>query len=1189
MKYEEFQKKSGEQTDTIVRSPQLIVKRQSVSQPIQNELPYKEMPQNMNLSVLQQNLGNCLRIIDNEVMKGYRENLCNLPIVTLDDEKVSTLKDMHFFKISELVYQKDEFSIYKLATMFHSLSNKPCTLALMIKSDGVTNNFYLGVRSLDGRFSSGTMMQMLRQSLLGMFPGSHIDSYYDEELKADMQNIKAGCISSVTCVADLKQENDDIKNQEFVQGLEKFVDSMQGRAYTAVFIAESVGHDALMETKREYENIYTQISPFSNMQFQFSSSNSNSSATGHSDSKNQSTSQGNTKSISSNISSASTITTGTNESYSSTDTKGSSESVSLGKTNTDGVTDGVNSSESKAHTKGKFNSVGVSTGVNAGVNAGINAGISFILNAGANLGASMGVSTGINASHGTSVSDTHTVSHGKSHAVSKSESISKTLTHGMSNSHSDSTTHGISRSTGTSQTYGIGMQQGENYSTGESFGFVDSQTLTDTFGTTQGITLNAKNMTLVSVIKRLEKHLKRVEECEGIGMWNFAAYFIAESASETETAAGMYQSIMSGMQSGIEQAAVNTWMDKGKTEEIFAYIQNFMHPRFLYEGFDYDEVRQEIVDPSVLVSTNELAIHMGLPRHSVKGLSVTEHAPFAQEVLKRNGGEKKREFELGNVYHLGNETKTKAALDVESMTMHTFVTGSTGSGKSNTIYEILNQLRNAYGIPFLVIEPAKGEYKNVFGQFADVSVYGTNPKKSMMLRINPFRFPQDVHVLEHLDRLVEIFNVCWPMYAAMPAILKEAMEKAYAAAGWDLSTSENEKGEIYPNFADLLEQIERVINDSKYSADSKGDYSGALLTRVRSLTNGLNGLIFCNDDLEDKMLFDKNVIVDLSRVGSTETKSLIMGILVMKLNEYRMDSGKINSPLNHITVLEEAHNLLKKTSTEQNSESANLLGKSVELLANSIAEMRTYGEGFIIADQSPGLLDMSVIRNTNTKIILRLPEKSDRELVGYAAGLNDDQIKELSKLKRGVAAVYQGDWIEPVLVHVNRCEIEEKIFDYVSHEKAVDRADLRMQLMNFLIQGRVNERLYFDIAEIEQHIDSFGFSIRDTEFIKEQVKEYKATDGVLQLWSDENFAKLSQWITDMLGVRTRIENCVLTAEDNESLTQMLSGMILQEFPHASESTVLALSQCFMKDMSIQKEEAETREGLYRQWIDFIWG
>ena len=115
----------------------------------------------------------------------------------------------------------------------------------------------------------------------------------------------------------------------------------------------------------------------------------------------------------------------------------------------------------------------------------------------------------------------------------------------------------------------------------------------------------------------------------------------------------------------------------------------------------------------------------------------------------------------------------------------------------------------------------------------------------------------------------------------------------------------------------------------------------------------------------------------------------------------------INSELKHITVLEEAHNLLKRTSTEQATESSNLLGKSVEMLSNAIAEMRTYGEGFIIADQAPGLLDLAAIRNTNTKIIMRLPDQADRELVGYSANLNDEQIAELAKLPRGVAAVYQ--------------------------------------------------------------------------------------------------------------------------------------------------------------------------------------
>ena len=195
-------------------------------------------------------------------------------------------------------------------------------------------------------------------------------------------------------------------------------------------------------------------------------------------------------------------------------------------------------------------------------------------------------------------------------------------------------------------------------------------------------------------------------------------------------------------------------------------------------------------------------------------------------------------------------------------------------------------------------------------------------------------------------------------------------------------------------------------------------------------------MIFTAAELSEKQLFDENVIIDLSRVGSAETKSLIMGMLVLKLQEYRMTSGCMNSPLNHITVLEEAHNLLKRTSTEQPVEGGNLLGKSVEMIANAIAEMRTYGEGFIIADQAPGLLDMAAIRNTNTKIILRLPDQGDRELVGKAANLNDDQINELAKLPCGVAAIYQNEWVQPVLCQVGLFDNKAGKYTYVKPDKS---------------------------------------------------------------------------------------------------------------------------------------------------------
>ena len=148
-----------------------------------------------------------------------------------------------------------------------------------------------------------------------------------------------------------------------------------------------------------------------------------------------------------------------------------------------------------------------------------------------------------------------------------------------------------------------------------------------------------------------------------------------------------------------------------------------------------------------------------------------------------------------------------------------------------------------------------------------------------------------------------------------------------------------------------------------------------------------------------------------------------------------MSLDAMNEQLLHVTVLEEAHNLLRKTSVVQSQEGANLQGKAVEMLTNSIAEMRTYGEGFIIADQAPGLLDEAVIRNTNTKIVLRLPDESDRRLVGTSLALNDEQITELARLPKGVAAVYQNDWVEAVLCKFERYEDVQPV-EYVRKDRS---------------------------------------------------------------------------------------------------------------------------------------------------------
>lgn len=637
---------------------------------------------------------------------------------------------------------------------------------------------------------------------------------------------------------------------------------------------------------------------------------------------------------------------------------------------------------------------------------------------------------------------------------SESEGTNESLTRSVSKSISK--THSVN--VGVHAGYGpVGASVGYGYSQADSKTGSTSKTSgknrTLTKGKGESTTLTYKSYHISGLIQKLEMMIKRLNIAQSTGVWRSATYVLANDKSVATNIAQGINGLIKGDESYVESSAIQIWnycSDENGFNEILNYINHYSHPVFVNRNDKRNNKDLVYVSPTSFVSTSEIAKIVSFPKHSLPGIPVIECAEFGRTVSSYDVVKKSGSIQLGNVYNMHCEEKMPVELDENNFSSHTFITGSTGSGKSNTIYHILNSLKKS-GKHFLVVEPAKGEYKFVFGQnennesSCDIHVYGTNPDLSSLLRLNPFSFPhgnvdvsKNIHILEHLDRLVEIFNVCWPMYAAMPAVLKESIEKSYEECGWNLTESTNEYGEnYYPTFADVVRNIRNIIDSSEYNSENKGAYKGSLITRLKSLTNGINGLIFTTDEIGAKDLFDENVIVDLSRVGSAETKSLIMGLLVLKLQEYRMTNSCMNAPLRHVTILEEAHNLLKRTSPDQSQDSGNLLGKSVEMLANSIAEMRTYGEGFIIADQAPALLDMAVIRNTNTKIIMRLPDQGDRELVGRAANLNDEQIAEIAKLPCGVAAVYQNEWIEPVL-----CKICHHEYAVSSYQKKANKTEI---------------------------------------------------------------------------------------------------------------------------------------------------
>ena len=137
--------------------------------------------------------------------------------------------------------------------------------------------------------------------------------------------------------------------------------------------------------------------------------------------------------------------------------------------------------------------------------------------------------------------------------------------------------------------------------------------------------------------------------------------------------------------------------------------------------------------------------------------------------------------------------------------------------------------------------------------------------------------------------------------------------------------------------------------------------------------------------------------------------------------------------------------------------------------------------------------------HTNTKIVHRLPEKSDCEAIGASLGLTEEQIVELTKLPIGVAAVLQSNWAGTVLCHVNkayskfyrehkvnsfeqikrlRSAVLETILTQFSNDKKLDLDKLREIVLSVDISDAAQKEMLDRLRFIS---DSLENQINDTE------------------------------------------------------------------------------------------------------------
>ena len=386
---------------------------------------------------------------------------------------------------------------------------------------------------------------------------------------------------------------------------------------------------------------------------------------------------------------------------------------------------------------------------------------------------------------------------------------------------------------------------------------------------------------------------------------------------------------------------------------------------------------------------------------------------------------------LGDVLDRNLRPAGPFTVSADSLNRHVFVCGATGAGKSQTVRCLLESA-TAHGIPWLVVEPAKAEYRLMAGRLPGTEVIRIRPGEpdAVAAGLNPLapasdgrggRFPLQTHA----DLVKALFIASFQAEEPFPQVLSAALGRVYEEAGWDLALDEPAPGRAeaaYPALSDLQRTAEQVVADIGYSQRVTDDVLGFIRVRIASLRLGTTGrFLEGGHPLDFAALLRGNVVLEIEDVGDDADKAFLMGTVLIRLVEHlrlaHRAAGGGAPGLAHLTVVEEAHRLLRRPEPG-GAGGAGAAAHAVELFASLLAEIRAYGEGLVIAEQIPARLTPDVIKNTAVKITHRLPAADDREAVGATMNATPPQSRYLVTLPPGQAAVFADGMDFPVLVKI---------------------------------------------------------------------------------------------------------------------------------------------------------------------------
>lgn len=528
-----------------------------------------------------------------------------------------------------------------------------------------------------------------------------------------------------------------------------------------------------------------------------------------------------------------------------------------------------------------------------------------------------------------------------------------------------------------------------------------------------------------------DKHCERLRFGRNLGFWNTGVYVLADSVDNVNLITGILRSVYSGDNTYIEPIRTHLFHSTDALDSIKRFklvpiinpeIADCTDDNWHILGKHYQYV-------STPVNTEELSLFTSLPRRDVPGIRFVKNAvKFAS-----NPGETPNNdsiISLGSIMNMGEKQNNEYTIDLNSLVRHSLITGSTGCGKTNTCITIIKEVQKKKK-PILIIEPAKEEWvewalemnkslpDNEKFKIFEPGATEFNGERLGNLMLNPFQpaayKDAEIDMQTRCEQITALINASLPTGDVLPIIMDEAIYAYLAEKVKDFEEDEMKQIPQYPRLEGVLPVARKVLANRGYEPRVRDGLVAALETRFKYLTRGkrgkaLNELISTPYDT----LFNGNCVINLSRIASAKDKALIMSIILISLYEYRKsifsndEEYKKHAKLNelmHLTVIEEAHNVLARPSVATEN-SGNPQQVVADLFANMLAEIRSLGEGLMIIDQVPTKLIPDVIKNTNYKICHRMTSIDDSNVMATALALRDEQKGLIPSLEPGNAIIF---------------------------------------------------------------------------------------------------------------------------------------------------------------------------------------